>query len=227
MEKRFRAPFSPRKAKNKPPRKRFVIICEGARTETDYFNHLLKEWRSLFKKVDEYVSIEIRSPKEVEGNEPPTLIEDAVQKLHETEKAKTMWDKSSRIWCVFDVEAVGRRENLTNSVRAAKGKGIKLAISNPCFELWFYLHFRYCDVAVPNGKTMKQLLQKCWRGYDKSGDEFSPLEGKRETATKNAKRLREEPHVKEFKPSSDPVPRPYTDVDVLIAEIEAVLADIR
>lgn len=224
MEKRFRnAPFSPRKSKNRPLRKRFVIICEGARTETKYFKHLLEDWRRRFKKVDDYVSIEIVGPKAAGGNMPSSLIEHAITSLVETEKARRIWDKNSQIWCVFDVEAEGSIANLANSVKKAKRRKIKLAISNPCFELWFYLHYHYCDTAFPDGAAMKRHLKKWWSGYEKNAGEFSPLEGRYEAAKRNAIRLRKEPHTKS---PLDPVPRPYTDVDALIEEIETMLDDL-
>ncbi len=226
MEKRFRAPFSPRSSQNQPLRKRFVIICEGARTETDYFRHLREKWRRRFKKVDDHVSIEIRGPEEAGGNMPPNLVEHAIETLRIIgEKEKKRWDPRSQVWCVFDVEAEGRVANLINIVKKAKQQKIRLAISNPCFELWFYLHYRYCDAAVPDGKAMKQLLKKCWPDYKKNAGEFSHLDGLYETAKRHAIRLRNASHID--RPPSDPVPRPYTDVDELITEIEAVLADLR
>ena len=135
-----------------------------------------------------------------------------------------MWDKNSQVWCVFDVEAEGRVANLTNLVNKAKRQNIQLAISNPCFELWFYLHYQYCDIAIPDGKAMKQHLKKWWPDYEKSAGEFLPLEGRYETARRNAMRLRRESHTKL---PSDPVPRPYTDVDKLVMNIETMLADLR
>ena len=41
---------------------------------------------------------------------------------------------------MFDVEWPRNHPNLTDAVRLAKAKGISLAISNPCFELWLILH---------------------------------------------------------------------------------------
>jgi hypothetical protein len=224
MEKRFRAPFSPRTSKNKPPRKRIASVCEGERTETDYFRYLLREWKSRFKKVESYVSIEIVGPKAAGGSVPGNLIPHAVRILKETERTKAMWDKASQIWCVFDVEAEGRRGNLLHSVAGAKRQGVRLAISNPCFELWFYLHFHYCETAVADAREMQTLLKRCWPEYTKSGGEFSALAGLRDTAMRNAERLRKNQHTR---PSSDPVPRPHTDVDELITAVEAMLADIR
>ena len=41
-------------------------------------------------------------------------------------------------WCVFDVDV---HPYLREATALAKSNGIKLAISNPCIELWFLLHF--------------------------------------------------------------------------------------
>jgi RloB-like protein len=45
-------------------------------------------------------------------------------------------------WCVFDVEWPRNHPGLREAVRQARAKGIQLAISNPCFELWLILHFQ-------------------------------------------------------------------------------------
>lgn len=42
------------------------------------------------------------------------------------------------IWCVFDRD---EHPNFAQAVDLASRHGIKLAISNPCVELWFILHF--------------------------------------------------------------------------------------
>ncbi|MCI9889787.1 RloB domain-containing protein [Micrococcales bacterium 31B] len=43
-------------------------------------------------------------------------------------------------WCIFDVESPKPHPGLEAAVREAAREGIKLAISNPCFELWLILH---------------------------------------------------------------------------------------
>ena len=45
------------------------------------------------------------------------------------------WDE---IWCVFDEDA---HPNLREAVAKAEANGINLAVSSPCIELWFVLHF--------------------------------------------------------------------------------------
>jgi RloB-like protein len=46
--------------------------------------------------------------------------------------------RSRTAWCVFDIE---EHPNVPDAVTLARRHGINLAISNPCLELWFVLHF--------------------------------------------------------------------------------------
>jgi hypothetical protein len=45
------------------------------------------------------------------------------------------WDD---VWCVFDEDS---HPGLREAIEKAEANGIKLAVSNPCIELWFVLHF--------------------------------------------------------------------------------------
>jgi hypothetical protein len=52
---------------------------------------------------------------------------------------------------VFDVEWPKNHPNLFQAVDLARAHGIRLAVSNPCFELWLILHHqdysRFADTA--------------------------------------------------------------------------------
>jgi hypothetical protein len=50
-------------------------------------------------------------------------------------------DEIDECWCVFDVEWPQNHPHLREAVQLAKDNGIRLAVSNPCFELWLILHF--------------------------------------------------------------------------------------
>ena len=41
-------------------------------------------------------------------------------------------------WCVFDVD---EHPYLNRALELARTSGISIALSNPCLELWFLLHF--------------------------------------------------------------------------------------
>ncbi len=55
------------------------------------------------------------------------------------------------VWCVFDID---EHPNVNDAKQMAAANGIKLAISNPCFELWLLLHFR-----EPPGSEHRRRIQ--------------------------------------------------------------------
>lgn len=108
--------------------KKFLIVCEG-QTEEIYF----KSFPVLTATV---------SAKET-GRTKLALVKKA------KELAKD--DNYDEIWCVFDMDInYANQENQRNDFNSAvkqcqETKKFKVAYSNDCFELWFYLHFNYTD----------------------------------------------------------------------------------
>jgi RloB-like protein len=74
---------------------------------------------------------------------PKSLVELAVERKKQAEKeARRQGDpylKYDEVWCVFDVD---EHPNLPEALQQANDNGLKLAVSNPCFELWILLHFQ-------------------------------------------------------------------------------------
>jgi hypothetical protein len=69
-----------------------------------------------------------------------TLVDYAIQAKREAQREErrghgAAWDE---IWCVFDVDS---HPNLNLAIAKAEASGIRVAVSNPCIELWFILHF--------------------------------------------------------------------------------------
>ncbi|WP_430780005.1 RloB family protein [Actinoplanes sp. G11-F43] len=71
---------------------------------------------------------------------PLQLVENAVSAKRRDERdAKRGRGKPyDEIWCVFDVD---EHPNLGKAISLAEKNRINLAVSNPCVELWFLLHF--------------------------------------------------------------------------------------
>lgn len=71
---------------------------------------------------------------------PMSLVEKAVElKTEEEREAKRGRGRAhDQVWCVFDVDA---HPYLHDAIALAAAEGINVAISNPCIELWFLLHF--------------------------------------------------------------------------------------
>ena len=130
------APRRPRGSVHRPVNRdgqlrQILVFAEGEVTERDYLNG----WR---RETLGHVAIEL-SP--VSGSAPLTLVEHAVAAKKEAERAerKQRGVAYDSVWCLFDVDD---HPNLPEAQRLATEHGISLAITNPCIELWFLLHFR-------------------------------------------------------------------------------------
>ena len=113
------------------PLLRFLVVCEGTKTEPIYFHALRHAERSL-------IDLNVEP-----GGVPKTLVEKAVKLKREAEKmAKANRDSNflyDYVWCVFDID---EHPNIAEAKQQARDNAIQLAISNPCFELWILLHFQ-------------------------------------------------------------------------------------
>ncbi len=71
---------------------------------------------------------------------PLQLVQKAAnqQKLDRREAARGRGDAFNEYWCVFDRD---QHPKLPDAMQLAAARGIMVAFSNPCIELWFLLHF--------------------------------------------------------------------------------------
>jgi RloB-like protein len=119
-----------RRVSGRALRKEILVFVEGRRTEPQYLVH----WH---RKHRERILVEIDPFK----GTPYSLVERAVERKanEETLARKGKGKAYDQIWCVFDRD---EHPNFAEACSLAARKGIQLAISNPCIELWFLLHFR-------------------------------------------------------------------------------------
>lgn len=116
------------------PRKTIAVFCEGESTEPRYLEALKRE-----PAVRDAAAVEIRIEPESYGSAPLTLVEMAAAAR---KRALKQGEEVDEFWCVFDVEWPKHHPNLDRAIKLAKDNEIRLAISNPCFELWLILHHR-------------------------------------------------------------------------------------
>lgn len=123
-----------RKVATRKPRKTLVVFCEGERTEPEYLNALKRK-----QSVRDVAAVDLRVQTGQGGFVPRTLVAMAIESL------KRATDEDAEIdefWCVFDVEWPRNHPGLEEAVKQARANGVKLAVSNPCFEVWLILHFQ-------------------------------------------------------------------------------------
>ncbi len=105
------------------------MFTEGLKTEPDY----LMAWRHLHRS-----SVHVTVSKH--HGAPKTLVDLAADdmKRERYELKRGRGCRYDEIWCMFDVNS---HPNLLDAYQKALANGIRLAVSNPCIELWFALHF--------------------------------------------------------------------------------------
>ena len=121
-----------RMVENKPVGKRFLIICEGEKTEPHYFE-------SFPQPRDGFIIVE------GVGANTDSLVELAITIRAEMERERRQ--KFTDVWCVFDRDSFPA-QNFNRALELAELNRIEAAYTNEAFELWYLLHFAYHDTAV-------------------------------------------------------------------------------
>ncbi|MFF2329165.1 MULTISPECIES: RloB family protein [unclassified Streptomyces] len=135
----------------RPEQRRFLVHCEGERTEDQYFKGLRTELRTL------PVAICLGG----EHGEPKSLVKAAIEhKKRALRSASDRWMEYDEVWCVIDVEAPVPHEGLADALKLAGQHGIEVALTNPCFELWLLLHFKDVSADVHVGRRARRPTHK-------------------------------------------------------------------
>jgi hypothetical protein len=146
-----------RKVETREPRKTILVFCEGQRTEPEYLEALRRE-----PVVRDVAAVDLRVHSAGSGAVPFTLVQAAVAAK---ERAEDEEGEIDEVWCLFDVEWPKNHPRLREARRLATEKGVKLAISNPCFELWLILHFEERSAWLDTETATRER-----RKHDRSAD---------------------------------------------------------
>jgi hypothetical protein len=122
-----------RRTGTRRPKKTLVVFCEGEKTEPQYLEALKKQ-----PEIRDAAAVDLRIETGHGGAVPLTLVLLAIDARSRAEAEEAEIDE---FWCVFDVEWPRNHPGLSDAVRQARENDIRLAITNPCFELWLILHF--------------------------------------------------------------------------------------
>ena len=184
-------PYGKRKVGNRTEKKRILIIC-GGDTEKLYFEQ--------FKPLVRPHKLEIHA----DGKAPQQLVELAESKREEI-------GDIDEVWCVFDCDDFGKHYDEAH--RLAQNKGFRVAASNPCFELWFVLHYREIHQRITTANCQAQLKKLRDKSYNKTDASiFFELEPNRSKATERAQAMAEKHPPK----PSGAAPNPGTGIHLLL-----------
>ncbi len=159
-------PLSERRVDTRALHPRFLIVCEGKKTEPNYFR-----------------SFRVNAKVEVVGLGDNTL--SLVRQTCELMRQ----DDYAQVWCVFDRNSFPA-EQFNAALDLARQNHIRVAYSNEAFELWYLLHFDYCNTAVSRSQYCDMLAHRLGFLYRKNDlDMYDRLVERQPTAIENARRL--------------------------------------
>lgn len=203
---------------------RYLIVCEGKKTEPNYFNGIKARIEEIYKsKID--VKNKIDLDIEGTGRNTEDLVDFAI-KLRSFSAIPY-----GHVWVVFDKDDFSY-EQFNNSIVKAKQNNINVAWSNESIELWFLIHFINLDAAIHRTDYINKLNQIFTREgvnggkYEKNlKDIFEILSsnGKVNKAIERSKKQREKFECKGLQPSRM---NPCTTVDVLVEELLEYISGI-
>lgn len=190
--KENRRGHSGRKIGNRNIRQRFLIVCEGEKTEPNYF----KSFRTAGLVVDA-VGL---------GANTLSLVRKAAELAREGDY--------DQVWCVFDRDSFSP-EQFNEALALARRSNIQVAYSNEAFEIWYMLHFNYYDAGLGRADYRRILTELLGEPYEKNSTTmFERLRTRLTEALRNAKRLFES-----YEPSNPERDKPSTTVHLLVEEL--------
>lgn len=164
-----------------------LIVTEGSQTEPKYFEH--------FRNRQTNIDIRVIGSR-TSGGETDylSLIRKAVEYQNKNQISVSTGDA---IWVVADGDVnynnpdpINAKDSLLSKARKlADTKGIHIALSNPCFEFWYLLHFQYTTKFLTDYPAVKNALIGYLPDYEKSGDVYAQLSEHTSAAIQNAKHV--------------------------------------
>lgn len=177
-----------------PLRQRFLIVCEGEKTEPNYFR--------AFRAPSD-----VRVKVEGVGYNTVSLVEEAIELMQK--------DDYDQVWCVFDRDDFPA-VNFNEAIQLARRNGINIAYSNEAFELWYLLHFHYHDAATIRRLYKGMLTKRLGFPYKKNDPcMYDILVDRQSDAIRNATTLLES-YETAHNPEKD---NPSTTVHHLVQEL--------
>ena len=157
-KKRFEREETKRRQDIRPKRRFYLIVCEGTKTEPNYFEGLKK---NLPPGVIDLVDLEVYGI----GRDPSSVVSEAHKERQRLAKIGRTIDE---VWAVFDRDNFPE-QNFNNAISKGQKVDVQCAWTNESFELWYLLHFRFFQHGMPRddykGLLERELSQKSGQPY--------------------------------------------------------------
>lgn len=140
-----------------------LIVCEGSKTEPQYFQELIDHY--------EIHSANVKISGDC-GSDPLSVVGHGLD-LYKSEKDADS-GAFDRVYCVFDRDAHPNYLSALQKINNQKIKDVFYAITSvPCFEYWFLLHYDYTTAPYSavggksSGDAVVSALKTFWPEYAK------------------------------------------------------------
>lgn len=155
--KRRRTPSLKRQQPKREPKRRFILFCEGEKTEIEYFRAIARACSSTLISVETHGGVGV----------PYTIAQKAVERvkslgLTPKSRKKDSYEEGDQVWAVFDRDEHPR---FNEAVAKCEEQNVVVARSNPCFEFWLILHVQDFD-RHEDRHAMQKLLAQLRPEYD-------------------------------------------------------------
>ena len=128
----------------------FLIVCEGEKTEPDYFK-AFRMTAATVKAVGQAMNT-------------MTLVSKAISIREADHKRKKGYDQC---WVVFDKDDFPAKD-FNQAIQFAEKNGFRVAYSNQAFEYWFLMHYNLYTGAIHRNQYKDMLTKLTGIPYSKS-----------------------------------------------------------
>lgn len=196
-----------RDSKNLLPKQVILIVCEGEKTEKNYFETLKKQ----LNLTNANILIDPDS-----DSTPSSVVRYAKQKLKQNP------NEYDEVYCVFDRDThkdFDRALDMATNFNRAKNTTIETIVSDPCFEYWILLHFTQTSrcFGQSGGSPCKEvqeerIFKEKMKNYTKNYNFEEIIETDLKTAIKNANKVNSQNEAQRQSP--------YTQVVHLVERLQ-------
>lgn len=177
----------------------FLIICEGEKTEPNYF---------------EAFRIPTLSVKNIRVI---GIGDNTISLVNRAKEIKEQYNPDY-VWCVFDRDSFPAGD-FNSAIISAYDNGMYVAYSNEAFELWYLLHFHYYHAAMSRKSYEERLTKLLNYQYKKNSlTMYQDIKDKQPIAIKNATKL-----LQEYEPNKPEKDNPSTTIHLLVQCLNALV----
>ena len=168
------------RGKEKRKRKKIILIgTEGNNiTETKYlenFRRYLNEYTIVFACGNDTDSLGVIN-----------------NTLYSIKKEELNYEEGDLVFSLIDYDVNvprGKLNKFNVAIKKAQENNIKVLLSNPTFEIWYLLHYKYSTKPFNSNEDVIYELKKYIENYQKNLDVYNLLIDKLPNAINNAKKL--------------------------------------